>query len=145
MKTYKNYVNNEWVSGAGTREVFNPGTGEPFAVVPEADKADVDRAVQAARMAFDTTNWRDSSQAMARGRVLFKMAELVRKNATMLAELETLNSGKPIVESEFDMNDVATCFEYFGGLATKIHGETLAVPDNALNFTLREAVGVADW
>src|SRR5260221_2199365 len=143
MKTYKNYVNNEWVNGAGTREVINPAGGEPFAVVAESDKADVDHAVQAARAAFDTTNWRDSSQAMARGRVLFKMAELVRKNATMLAELETLNSGKPIVESEFDMNDVATCFEYFGGLATKIHGETLAVPDNALNFTLHEAVGVA--
>src|SRR5271169_2570873 len=143
MKTYKNYVNNEWVSGAGTRDVFNPATGEPFAVVPEADKADVDRAVKAARAAFDNTNWRDSSQAMARGRVLFKMAELVRKNAAMLAKLETLNSGKPIVESEFDMNDVATCFEYFGGLATKIHGETFNVPDNALNFTLREPVGVA--
>jgi betaine-aldehyde dehydrogenase len=143
MKRYKNYVNNEWVSGAGTREVFNPATSEPFAVVTEADKADVDRAVLAARTAFDTTNWRDSSQAMARGRVLFKMAELVRKNAAMFAELETLNSGKPIVESEFDMADVATCFEYFGGLATKIHGETLSVPDNALNFTLREAMGVA--
>jgi betaine-aldehyde dehydrogenase len=143
MKSYKNYVNNEWVSGAGTRDIINPATGEPFAVVAEADKTDVDRAVQAARTAFNTTNWRDSSQAMARGRVLFKMAELVRKNAAILAELETLNSGKPIVESEFDMNDVATCFEYFGGLATKIHGETLAVPDNALNFTLREAVGVA--
>jgi len=143
MKRYKNYVNNEWVSGAGTREVFNPATSEPFAVVTEADKADVDRAVLAARTAFDTTNWRDSSQAMARGRVLFKMAELVRKNAAMFAELETLNSGKPIVESEFDMADVATCFEYFGGLATKVHGETLSVPDNALNFTLREPVGVA--
>jgi betaine-aldehyde dehydrogenase len=143
MKSYKNYVNNEWVGGAGTRDVFNPATGEPFAIVAEAARVDVDGAIQAARVAFDTTNWRDSSQAMARGRVLFKMAELVRKNAAMLAELETLNSGKPIVESEFDMNDVVTCFEYFGGLATKIHGETLAVPDNALNFTLREAVGVA--
>ena len=143
MKSYKNFVNNKWVSGAGTRDIINPATGEPFAVVPEASKSDVERVVQAARTAFDTTNWRDSSQAMARGRVLFKMAEIVRKNAAMFAELETLNSGKPIVESEFDMNDVATCFEYFGGLATKIHGETLAVPDNALNFTLREAVGVA--
>ncbi len=143
MKTYKNFVNNEWISGAGTRDVINPATGGPFAVVAESDKTNVEQAVQAARTAFDTTNWRDSSQAMARGRVLFKMAELVRKNAAMLAELETLNSGKPIVESEFDITDVATCFEYFGGLATKIHGETFAVPDNALNFTLREPVGVA--
>src|ERR1039458_240203 len=102
MKTYKNYVNSEWVSGAGTREVFNPATGEPFAVVQEAGKADVDHAVQCARAAFDTTNWRDSSQAMARGRVLFKMAEIVRKNAAMLAELETRELGKTNFEKEID-------------------------------------------
>ncbi|HTS17930.1 MAG TPA: aldehyde dehydrogenase family protein [Verrucomicrobiae bacterium] len=143
MKTYKNYVNGEWVGGTTSRDIVNPATGEALAVVPEANKGDVDRVVDAARQAFEHANWRDSSLAMARGRVLFKMAELVRKNAAMLAELETRNSGKPIVESEFDINDVATCFEYFGGLATKIHGETLHVPDNALNFTLREPVGVA--
>jgi betaine-aldehyde dehydrogenase len=143
MKTYKMYVNNDWVGAEGSREIVNPATGETLAVVPEAGKKDVDKAVAAARAAFDTTNWKDSSNAMARGRVLFKMANLVRENAAMLAELETLNAGKPIVESEFDMNDVATCLEYFGGLATKVHGETLNVPDNALNFTLREPVGVA--
>ena len=142
MKTYKNYVNNEWVGAAGTREVVNPATAETIAVVPEAGKEDVDRAVAAARTAFDNTNWRDSSKTQQRGRILFKMADLVRKNAAMLAELETLNSGKPIVESEFDMNDTATCFEYNGGLATKYHGETFNVPDNALNFTLKEPVGV---
>ena len=143
MKMYKMYVNNEFVGAAGTREIVNPATGETIAVVPEASKKDVECAVAAARAAFDTTNWKDPSNAMARGRVLFKMANLVRDNAAMLAELETLNCGKPIVESEFDINDVATCFEYFGGMATKIHGETLNVPDNALNFTLREPVGVA--
>src|SRR5437868_4672227 len=107
MKSYKMYVNNEFVSAASTRDIINPATGEVLATVPEAGKSDVDKAVAAARAAFDTTNWRESSNAMARGRVLFKMAELVRKNAAKLAELETLNAGKPIVESEFDMNDVA--------------------------------------
>jgi len=143
MKTYTMYVNNEFVSAASTRQIINPATGEVLATVPEAGKADVDKAVAAARAAFDTSNWKDSANAMARGRVLFKMAELVRTNAARLAKLETLNAGKPIVESEFDMNDVATCLEYFGGMATKVHGETLNVPDNALNFTLREPVGVA--
>jgi betaine-aldehyde dehydrogenase len=137
------FVNNEWLSAAATREIINPATGEVLAVVPEAGKTEVDQAVAAARAAFETTNWRESSNAMARGRVLFKMAQLVRDHAARLAELETRNCGKPIVESEFDMNDVATCLEYFGGLATKVHGETLSVPDNALNFTLREPVGVA--
>src|SRR4029077_674298 len=76
-------------------------------------------------------------------RILFAIADLIRKHSAKLAELETLNSGKPIVESEFDMSDTASCFEYYGGLATKIYGETLPVPDNAINMTLREPVGVA--
>jgi betaine-aldehyde dehydrogenase len=67
----------------------------------------------------------------------------VRKDAKALAELETLNSGKPLAESEYDINDVATCFEYYGGLATKLHGEVLNVPDNALSLALREPLGVA--
>lgn len=142
MKTYKNYVNNKWVGAASTREIINPATTRPIAAVPEANREDVGHAIAAARATFDNTDWRDSSKAQMRGRILFKMAALVRKHLAALAELETLNCGKPIVESEFDMNDTATCFEYFGGLATKYHGETLSVPDNALNFTLKEAMGV---
>lgn len=143
MKHYRMFVNQEWVTGAGTREVTNPATAQPIALVPEAGVEDVNRAVAAARAAFDNSDWRDSSKAQMRGRLLFQMADVVRKHAAQLAELETLNCGKPIVESEFDMADTATCLEYYGGLATKIHGETLSVPDNALNFTLKEPLGVA--
>src|SRR5437588_2021710 len=125
-----------------TREIVNPFNGQTIAIVPEAGKKDVDEAIAAARQAFDRSPWRDFT-AQQRGRILYAMADIIRKNAAMLAELETLNCGKPIVESEFDMNDTASCFEYYGGLATKIHGETLPVPDNALNMTLREPVGVA--
>ncbi len=142
MKTFKNFVNNEWIAGRNTREVVNPFNGEKIAIVPEASKQDVDHAIRAAREAFDRGSWKDTT-AQQRGRILFAMADIVRKNAAMLAELETLNCGKPIVESEFDMADTASCFEYYGGLATKVHGETLPVPDNALNMTLREPVGVA--
>src|SRR5262245_871338 len=141
-KTYKNFINNEWMASKKTRDVVNPFNGETIAVVAESSKKDADDAVRAAREAFDHGSWRDST-AQQRGRILFAMADLVRKHSAMLAELETLNCGKPIVESEFDMNDTASCFEYYGGLATKIHGETLPVPDNALNMTLREPVGVA--
>jgi betaine-aldehyde dehydrogenase len=142
MKTYKNYVNNEWVGAAKTREIINPATGEAIAVVPEASKEDVTRAIAVARATFDNTDWRESSKAQLRGRILFRMAEVVRKHMAELAELETMSCGKPIVESEIDMADTATCFEYNGGLATKYHGETINVPDNALNFTLKEAIGV---
>ncbi|HEY8240939.1 MAG TPA: aldehyde dehydrogenase family protein, partial [Kiritimatiellia bacterium] len=141
MTTYKNLIGGEWVASRETRAILNPATGDVIASVPEASKEDVDRAVAAAREAFDKGPWRNST-AQQRGRVLFKMAELVKKNAAMFAELETQNTGKPIVESEFDINDTVTCLEYYGGLATKIHGETLPVPDNALNFTLKEPVGV---
>jgi betaine-aldehyde dehydrogenase len=136
------FINNEWIATDATRDVINPATGKVIATVPEGAATDVHRAVAAARTAFDTTDWRESSKAQHRGRILFKLAALVRQHAAKLAELETLNCGKPIVESEFDMADTATCFEYFGGLATKYHGETLNVPDNALNFTLKEPVGV---
>ena len=142
LKTYKNFVNNDWTASKKTREVVNPFNGTTIAMVAESSRKDVDDAVAAAREAFDRGPWREST-AQQRGRILFAMADLVRKHAAMLAELETLNCGKPIVESEFDMSDTASCFEYYGGLATKIHGETLPVPDNALNMTLREPVGVA--
>ena len=141
MKSYRNYINNEWVGAKKSRDVINPANGEVIARVAESKTSEVDAAVAAAREAFDRGPWRTST-AQQRGRVLFKMAELIRKHAAELAKLETLNCGKPIVESEFDMNDTATCLEYYGGLATKVHGETLPVPDNALNMTLKEPVGV---
>src|SRR5690606_30365334 len=70
------------------------------------------------------------------------IAEAIREHAQELAEIDTTNMGKPIVEAEFDVNDAANCFEYYGGLATKIHGQTLTVPDNAMSMVLREPVGV---
>ncbi len=143
MKTYQMLVDGESVAAASGRTlaVMNPATGEAMARVPEAEAADVDKAVRAARRAFDE-GWRDVT-AQERGRILFRLAEQVRKDLKALAELETLNSGKPLAESEYDMNDVATCFEYYGGLATKLHGEVLNVPDNALSLALREPLGVA--
>jgi betaine-aldehyde dehydrogenase len=75
--------------------------------------------------------------------VLFRLADKVRQNAAMLAELETRNCGKPIVEAEYDIGDVATCFEYYGGLATKVLGHVNPVPDNAMSLSLKEPVGVA--
>ena len=144
MKTYRLYINGEFVSpqSDSTIDVIDPSTTDVIARVPNAGAADVDRAAKAARVAFDAGPWKDAT-AQDRGRVLFRLAEIVRDRADELAELETRNSGKPIAESEFDIADVATCFEYYGGLATKIHGEVLPVPDNALSLALREPIGVA--
>jgi len=144
MKTYQLYINGEFVAprSTATIDVIDPSTTDVIAKTPDASAADVDRAVSAARAAFDEGPWKNTT-AQDRGRVLFKLAQIVRERADELAELETRNSGKPIVESEFDIADVATCFEYYGGLATKIQGDVLPVPDNAISLALREPIGVA--
>src|SRR5580765_5863398 len=143
MKTYQLYVNGKYVDAKSdkTVDVIDPSTTAVIATTPDAHAQDVDAAVQAARAAFDEGPWKDAT-AQDRGRVLFRLAQIVRERAGELAELETRNSGKPIVESEFDIADVATCFEYYGGLATKIHGDVLPVPDNAMSLALREPIGV---
>jgi betaine-aldehyde dehydrogenase len=128
--------------GAGTIDVIDPSTEETIGRVAEGDAADVDDAVAAAREAFDHGPWRTIT-AQERGRILFRLAEVVRRRAAELAELETRNNGKPIAEAELDIADVATCFEYYGGLATKVHGDVIPVPDDALSLALREPIGVA--
>ena len=144
MQRYRMLINGEWLeSSRGTYfPVYDPSTEEVIAEAPEAGAEDIDRAVQAARQAFDSGAWA-SSTAQERGRVLLRLAERVRQEAASLSEIESRNTGKPIVESEFDISDVATCFEYYGGLATKVTGYVNPVPDNALSLTLKEPVGVA--
>src|SRR5262249_41834143 len=123
MSSYQMLIDGQWCDARSgkTFEVMNPATDEVLARVPDAAAPDVDAAVAAARRAFDG-GWRDVT-AQERGRILFRLAEVVRRELPRLAELETRNSGKPIVEAESDVNDVATCFEYYGGLATKLHGD----------------------
>src|SRR5712692_2292527 len=144
VRSYQNFVNGKWESATSgkTFPVYDPSTEEIIAQVAAADAADVDRAVMAARAAFDSGPWPQTT-AQDRGRILFKLAEKIRQNATTLAELECRNTGKPIVEAEYDIADVATCFEYYGGLANKVTGHVNPVPANALSFTMREPVGVA--
>jgi betaine-aldehyde dehydrogenase len=122
--------------------VIDPSTEETIAEVPNANEKDVNRAVAAARTAFDSGPWPQTT-AQERGRILFRLAERVRKESAMLADLECRNTGKPIVEAEYDIADCATCFEYYGGLATKVVGQVNPVPDNALSLSLREPIGVA--
>jgi betaine-aldehyde dehydrogenase len=144
VKTYQQLIDGKFVaacSGA-TFPVHDPSTEEVIARVPDSGEADVELAVAAARRAFDEGPW-GTTTAQERGRILFRLAEKVRQHHAMLSELESRNNGKPIVEAEYDLHDVATCFEYYGGLATKVQGSTNPVPDNALSLSLKEPVGVA--
>jgi len=144
VRAYENYVNGQWVksSSGDMFPVYDPSTEEVIAQVRSAGAADIDQAVKAARAAFDSGPWPQTSAA-ERGRLLYKLAEKIRQNAAHLAEIECRNTGKPIVEAEYDIADVATCFEYYAGLANKVLGHVNPVPANALSFTLREPVGVA--
>lgn len=143
MKNYQMYIGGEFTSGSSSKlmDVYNPATGEVIAQVPEASRQDMRGAIAAAREAFDKGPWRHST-GIQRASVLFQIAQGLRARAAELAELETLNMGKPLTESEYDLADAATCFEYFGGWATKIFGEVNPVPDNAISMTLKEPVGV---
>ena len=140
--SYSALIGGEWVQSDSGKlfPVYDPSIETVIAEVPECGERDVNRAVAAARAAFEP--WAQTT-AQDRGRILFRLADCVRRNAARLAEIETRNSGKPIVEAEFDINDAATCFEYYGGLATKITGHVNPVPDNALSLSLKEPVGIA--
>src|ERR1043165_3067025 len=144
VKTCQLYINGEWADSASdkTFAVYDPATEEVIAQVPDANAEDVNRAVAAAKAAFEEGPW-STTTPQERGRILFRLAEKIRQNSAMLAETESRNSGKPIVEAEFDINDVATCFGDYGGLATKILGYVNPVPDNAVSLTMKEPVGVA--
>ena len=144
MNRYRMHINGEWVESdrGAYLPVYDPSIEEIIAEVPEADGRDVDLAVRSARIAFDSGPWGQTT-AQERGRVLFRLAERVRQESARLAELESCNCGKPIVEAEYDIADVATCFEYYGGLATKVMGHVNPVPDHALSLSLKEPVGVA--
>ncbi|KTD48344.1 aldehyde dehydrogenase family protein [Legionella quateirensis] len=143
MKTYKMYIDGKFTLAkcGATRNIFDPGNGDLIATVPEAAKEDAVLAIKAARRAFDEGNWR-KTPALERSKLLFKVAELIRAHAKQLAELETRNCGKPLPEAEYDVIDAANCFEFYAGLATKIHGDTMSVPANSFSYVLREPIGV---
>jgi betaine-aldehyde dehydrogenase len=142
-RKYQLFIDGQWVDAESgkTFTTPNPSTGETLAEVAEADAADIDKAVAAARRAFEG-KWSQIS-ARDRGRLIYKLSQLIEEHTKELAELETQDNGKPIRESLYvDLPQVAENFEYFAGWATKIEGETIPVPGQMFNYTLREPVGV---
>ncbi len=137
-------INGEAVDAASgaTFETRNPATEELVTLVAEGGVEDVDRAVRAARAAFDGGAWPKMRPA-DRARLLHKLGDLILANADEIARLETLDNGKPIFESRHvDIAMVAGCFHYFSGWASKLTGDTTSVNPNVFTYTLREPVGV---
>lgn len=143
MKEYKMLIGGEWVSAQSgkTRDVTDPASGELLARVPESDAEDAKLAIATARKAFDEGPWR-STPAVERGKLLFKVSKAIMDNFEKFVEMEVRDCGKPRREAEFDVNDAANCFEYYGGLATKIHGQTMQTPDGSVSLIVREPIGV---
>jgi len=140
---HRMYLDGRFVeAGNGqTRDIYNPAKGEVMAQVPEATAADVEHAIAAARREFDEGKWPNLSAAQ-RGHILLKIASAIRAHKDELARLETMNVGKPLYEAEGDIDDAADTFEYYGGLANKITGEVNPMAPKALDFTIKEPIGV---
>ena len=147
-KTGKLLINGKWVDAASgkTFATYNPATGEVLANVAAGDKEDIDRAVKAARAAFETGPWSKISPS-ERGRLLWKLADLLEKHTEEFAQLESLDNGKPLkVARVADVPLAVDHFRYYAGWATKIEGNTislgLAKQGKFHAYTVREPVGV---
>jgi phenylacetaldehyde dehydrogenase len=142
----KMLIGGQWVEARSGRtfETFNPATGEVLAHVAEGDRADIDQAVAAARKAFETGPWPDMSPS-GRGRLLWKLSDLIEQHHQELAELETLDNGKPLLFSRIvDVPTAVDVFRYMAGWATKVEGNTIPISARGKYFayTLRDPVGV---
>ncbi len=145
IRQTKILIDNKWVDSVSgkTFETINPATGEPLAQVAEADAADVDLAVKAARKAFHSkAPWRRMS-ASERGKLINRLADLIEKNSDELATLESLDNGKPKhVAQTADLPLVVACYRYYSGWADKIQGKTIPINGDYFCYTRHEPVGV---
>ncbi len=145
VENKKMFIGGQWVDSVSgkTFESINPATGDTICQVAEGDKADVDLAVKAARKALESKPWARMTGAK-RGRLLYKLAELIDANRAELAALETLDNGKPINDAmHVDMPGTSNVFRYFAGWADKIHGKTIPTAGPYMAYTRHEPIGVA--
>lgn len=142
MDRFQQYIDGRFEDGSASFDSLDPATGAPWAVMPLAGPADVDRAVQAAHRAFLGRDWAGLT-ASARGKLLFRLADLVQAAAPRLAALETRDTGKIIRETSAQIAYVAEYYRYYAGLADKIEGAHLPIDKPDMEVWLRrEAVGV---
>src|SRR5437868_2741962 len=139
-------INGQWTDAADAKtfKTVNPATGEVLTQIASAGQVDVERAVAAARKAFDDPAgaWQKMT-AGERGKLLWRIADLIERNIDEVAEIETLDNGKPIFESRYvDVPTVVEVFRFYAGMATKVHGQTINSRPNAFTYTLREPLGV---
>src|SRR5215472_2270380 len=140
----KMFIDGKWTEAASgkTFPVYNPATGEVMAQVAEGDQEDINRAVKAARKAFDSGVWTDMT-ASERGRLIWKLGDLIEQHLEEFAQLESLDNGKPLAVARVaDVPLAIDLFRYMAGWATKIEGNTIPFSPKFLAYTRREPVGV---
>lgn len=142
LRRFQQYIDGQFEDGSARFDSVNPASGEPWASMPAASSTDVDRAVKAAHRAFLDSAWAGLT-ASQRGKLLYKLADLVAENAGRLAELETADTGKIIRETQSQIGYVAEYYRYYAGLADKIQGACLPVDKPDMDaFLRREPIGV---
>jgi acyl-CoA reductase-like NAD-dependent aldehyde dehydrogenase len=142
MQQFHQYIGGQFEAGSAQFDSLDPATGDVWAKMPEASPADVDRAVHAAEGAFCGSDWA-AMTASQRGKLLLRLADLVAKNASRLAELETRDTGKIIRETSAQIAYVAEYYRYYAGLADKIEGAHLPIDKPDMEVWLRrEPLGV---
>jgi aldehyde dehydrogenase (NAD+) len=137
-------IDNRWIASESgkTFATIDPSTGEEICQIAEADAADVEKAVRAARAAFERGPWRKMS-ASERGQLLHRLADLIEKHSDELAALESLDNGKPVsVAKAVDVAATVGCFRYFAGWSDKVHGKTIPIDGDFFCYTRHEPVGV---
>jgi len=137
------YINGRWVPSINeeTIEVTNPSNGEIIATIPRGNANDIDDAVKAAKEAFASEAWR-RVKPHERGYLLFVMAEKIRENRDELAELETMDVGKPLAQGYADIDAAIRYFEFYAGAADKLMGDTIPIQDGIIDYVVREPIGV---
>ena len=134
-------INGEWIFGPKDIQVVNPSTGQPLVTISNATFEQIDEAVESANRAFEGEEWR-RVKPFERGQLLVELAQYIRVNAEKWAQLESLDVGKPMTQARGDIEAAARYFEFYGGAADKVMGETIPIEDGLLNAVVLEPVGV---
>ena len=143
MEEFKNYINGKWIDSTSKQfvDVLSPSDNKVFAKIQNSNSEDVDNAVNSARVAFESGEW-SKLTAVDRGRLLCQLSNEILKNKDELADIEAKDTGKPLKQAKADIIASARYFEFYGGAADKVHGQTVPFMNDYFVSILREPHGV---
>ncbi|MGY3718068.1 aldehyde dehydrogenase family protein [Sutcliffiella cohnii] len=143
LKVLGSYIDGKWIvtNTENVISIKNPANGSVIALVNRGGAQEVDLAVVAAQRAFHSAEWQNM-KPYDRGKLLYHIASIIRENKEELSQIETMNVGKPLKQARADVEIAARYFEYYGGVADKVYGESIPIEPGIVDFTVREPLGV---